>query len=159
GNPTQFSYISIYFFKPICLSAVMPFDHSSDYEVETQSDSPMEEHAPRRPHRGGRHIREEPTTLTELHAYPLAVSYFQYQSCYEFCEKVANIQFHHELARLFVLHLHGDQVTLAGVTFTLTLESILIATDIPSIGEPWNKRQKIDRQHYEPYIKPSFLRQ
>jgi len=135
----------------------MASEHSSDYEVETQSDSPMEEHAPQRPHKGGRHIREEPTTLTELQAFPLVISCFQHQSCYDFCEKVANVQFHHELGGLFVLHLHGDQVTLAGVTFTLKQESIAIG--IPNIGEPWNKRQKIDRQHYEPYIKPSFLRQ
>ena len=98
----------------------MASNPSSDYEVETQSDSPTEGHAPRRPHKASRHIREEPTTLTELHACPLAISCFQQQSCYEFCEKVSNIQFHHELAHLFVLHLHGDQVTLAGVTFTLT---------------------------------------
>ena len=44
----------------------MAFEHSSDYEVETQSDSPLEEQAPRRPHKSGRHVREEPTTLTEL---------------------------------------------------------------------------------------------
>lgn len=118
----------------------MASDPSYDYEVETQSDSPTEGHAPTRPHRGGKHIREEPTTLVLLQAYPLAISCFRHQSCYEFCEKVASIQFHHELARLFVLHLHGEQVALVGVTFTLTPESISIATDIPNIGGPWNKR-------------------
>lgn len=59
---------------------------------------------------------------------------------------------------MFVLHLHDDQATLVGVTFTLTPNFISLATGIPSIGEPWNKRQKIDRKHYEPYIKPGFLR-
>lgn len=83
----------------------MASEHSSDYGMETQSDSPKEEHAPQRPHRGGRHIREEPITLTKLQACPLAIFRFQHQSCYEFYEKVANVQFHHELARLFVLHL------------------------------------------------------
>jgi len=43
-------------------------------------------------------------------------------------------QYHHELARLFVLHLHNGQVTLAGVTFTLTLETISQATGIPNVG-------------------------
>ena len=137
----------------------MASDPSYDYEEETHSDSPTEGHAPRRPHRGGKHIREEPTTLAELQACPLAISRFQHQSCYEFCEKVASIQFHHEFARLFVLHLHDGQATLASVTFTLTPESISLATSIPNIGEQWKKRQQIDRQHYEPYIKPSFLRQ
>ena len=136
----------------------MSSNHSSDYEVEAQSNSPMEEHAPRRPHKSGRHVREELTTLTELQACPLAVSCFQFQSCYEFCEKVANVQFHHELARLFVLHLHSAQVTLAGVTFTLTPDSISLATGMPHIGEPWNKRQKVDRHHYRPYVKLGFLR-
>ena len=137
----------------------MASEHSSDYEVETQSDSPLEEQAPRRPHKSGRHVMEEPTTLTELQACPLAMQCFQHQSCYEFCQKVASVQFHHELARLFVLHLHGDQAILAGITFTLTPESISLATGIPNIGEPWHKKQKIDQQHYEPYIKPNFLRQ
>jgi len=44
----------------------MASDPSYDYEEETHSDSPIEGHAPRRPHRGGKHIREEPTTLAEL---------------------------------------------------------------------------------------------
>ena len=118
----------------------MASDHSYDYEEETQSDSPTKEHAPRRPHKGGRNIREEPTTLAELQACPLAIFCFQHQSCYEFCEKVANIQFHHELAHLFVLHIHGGQATLAGVTLTLTPKTISLATGIPNIGEPWNKR-------------------
>ena len=123
----------------------MASDPSYDYEEETQSDSPTKGHAPRRPHRGGRHIREEPTTLAELQACPLAIVCFQHQSCYEFCEKVTNIQFHHELAHLFVFHLHGDQATLAGVTFTLTPKTISLATGIPNIGEPWNKRKKFYR--------------
>ena len=135
----------------------MAYENSSNYEMETQSDSPMEEHAPRRPHRGGIHIREEPVTLTELQAYPLAMFCFKHQSCYEFCQKVASVQFHHELARLFVLHLHGDQAILAGVTFTLTPESVSLATGILNIGEPWHKKQKVDRRRYEPYIKASLL--
>lgn len=122
----------------------MAYDPSYDYEEETHSDSPTEVHAPRRPHRGGKHIREEPTTLAELLAYPLAISCFQHHSCYEFCEKVASIQFHHELACLFLLHLHDSQGTLASVTFTLTPESFSLATGIPNIGEQWNKREQID---------------
>lgn len=122
----------------------MASEHSSEYEVETQSDSPLEEQAPQRPHKGGRHVREEPNTLTELQTCPLAMQCFQHHSCYEFCQKVASVQFHHELARLFVLHLHGDKATLAGVTFTLTPESVSLATDIQNIGEPWHKKQKID---------------
>jgi len=57
------------------------------------------------------------------------------------------------------LYLHGDQVILASVTFTLTPKTVSLATGIPNIGELWHKKQQIDRQHYEPYIKPNFLRQ
>ena len=113
--------------------------------METQSDSPLEEQAPRRPHKSGRHVREEPITITELQAYPLAMSCFQHQSRYEFSQKVASVQFHLELAHIFVLHLHGDQAILAGITFTLTPESVSLATGILNIGEPWHKKKKIDR--------------
>lgn len=121
----------------------MASEHSSDYEVETQSDSPLEEQAHQRPHKSGRHVREEPTTHTELQTCPLAMSFFQHQSCYEFCQKVASVQFHHELARLFVLHLHGDQAIMAGVIFTLTPESVSLEIGIPNIGEPWTRNKRL----------------
>ena len=60
---------------------------------------------------------------------------------------------------MFVLHFHDGQVTLAGVNFTLTLETISQATGIPNVGEQWNKRQQVDKVHYEPYIRPSYVRQ
>ena len=129
----------------------MASEHSSEYEMETQSDSSLEEQAPRRPHKSGRHVREEPTTLTELQTCPLAMSCFQHQSCYKFCQKVASVQFHHELARLFVLHLHGDQAILVGVIFTLTPKSISLTTDIPNIGEPWQRKQKGNGEGESPW--------
>ena len=66
---------------------------------------------------------------------------FREQSCYQYCEMIARIQHHQELARLFVLHLHDGQVTLVGVNFTLTLETISQATGISNVGEEWNKIQ------------------
>ena len=96
----------------------------TDTSYDQDSDSTTELHAPRRPHKGGRHVREEPTSLAELQSCPLAMACFQQQSCYQFCEMIARIHYHQELARLFVLHLHDGQVTLASVTFTLTLETI-----------------------------------
>lgn len=88
---------------------------SYDRNEERVSDCYREIHAPRRPHKSGKHNREEPTSLAELLAYPLAVTCFQHQYCFQFCEMVARVKYHHELARLFVLHLHNDQVNLAGV--------------------------------------------
>jgi len=114
---------------------------NSTYErdEETVSDSSQEIHAPRKPHKGGKHIWEEPTTLTELLACPLAITCFKHQSCYQFCEMVERVKYHHELAILFVLHLHNGQVNLVGVTFTLTPKTIAEATCIPNVGEQWNK--------------------
>ena len=127
-------------------------DHASASEFEVQ----------RRPHKGGRgghHRREEPTSLIDLQACPMAVSCFRYMSCYEFCERISQIQHHRELARLFVLHLHDGHVNLAGVDFTLTPEMIAQATGIPNVGEVWNKRKILDSVQFEPYIKPAFMRQ
>jgi len=72
--------------------------HSFEYEAETKSDSPLREQEPRRPRKSGKHVMEEPITLIELHACPLAMQCFEHQYCYEFCQNVEEVQFHHELA-------------------------------------------------------------
>jgi len=72
---------------------------------------------------------------------------------------VERVKYHHELARLFVIHLHNGQVNLAGVSVTLTPETIAAATGIPNVGEQWNKDQHVGREHYEPYIKAGYRRQ
>ena len=72
---------------------------------------------------------------------------------------ISQIQHHQKLVRIFVLHLHDGHVNLAGVNFTLTPETISEATEIPNIGEEWNKREQLDRAYYKPYIRPGYLRQ
>ena len=47
---------------------------------------------------------------------------------------------------------------MVGVTFTLTPETISVEIGIPNVGEQWHKKKKVDRHHYEPYIKASCLR-
>ena len=64
------------------------------------------------------------------------------------------VQFHHELARLFMAHLHNNEVTLAGVTFTISPSVISEATRIPNVSEKWYKGQDLDEDYYEPYIRP-----
>ena len=137
----------------------MASEVSSEYEVETHNDTSSGEQAPRRHHRSGKHVRDEPNTLTELQACPLAMSSFQQLACFEFCQRVSNVRVHHELAHIFALHLHGGQSILAGVTFTLTPEAISVAIGIPNVGEQWHKKKKVERHHYEPYIKASCLSQ
>jgi len=125
-------------------------DRSSSTEVETQQ-------RPRKGGKGGHHKREEPTSLAELQACPLAVTCFQYMSCYQFCERLAQIQHHRELARRFVLHLHDGQVTLAGVNFVFSPEAISQATGIPNVGEVWPKRKWLDFVYFEPYVRPAYI--
>lgn len=134
----------------------METDSPYDMDEEIVSDSSQEIHAPRKPHKGGKHNPEELTTLTELLACPLVVACFKHQSCYQFCEMVERVKYHHELARLFVLHLHNGQVNLEGVTFTLTLKAIAKATCILNVGEQRNKGQLVDKEHYELHIKVGY---
>jgi len=59
-----------------------------DYEGEnttsdTSADGAMQL---KKPHKGGRIIREEPSNLSELEASELVVTCFRYLGCYEFCE-------------------------------------------------------------------------
>ena len=113
----------------------------SVYEQGYDSDSTAEVNVPRRSHKSGRHVKEEPTSLTQLQACPLAMDFFQRHSCFQYCEMISQTQHHHELARLFFLHFHDGRVNLAGVNFILSPETIAQATGIPNIGEEWNKRQ------------------
>ena len=85
----------------------------SPYEqgYEQDSDSSTELNVPRRSHKSGRHVKEEPTSLTQLQACPLAMDCFQRQSCFQYCEMIARTQHHHELARLFVLYFHNGRVS------------------------------------------------
>src|SRR3984885_11736515 len=123
-------------------------DHSSATEVVVQQ---------RFPKKGGHHRRQEPTSLAALQACPLAMNGFRYMSCFQFCERLAHIQHHTELARLFVLHLHDGQVTLAGVNFVFSPEAITDATGIPNVGEVWLKRKWLDLVYYEPYVRPTCM--
>lgn len=94
--------------------------------------------------------------MRELQACPFAISCFKHQSCFDFCEMVERVKFHHELVRWFVTHLDNNKVNLVGVTFTLSPTVISEATGIPNVGEKWNKGQDIGREYYEPYIKARY---
>ena len=91
----------------------------------------------RHEYKGGKINRFEAPNTRELMASPLTVSCFKQVGCYEFCEKVQQVQIHPKLTRLFIINLHEKQVNLAGVTFELSSDSISNATCIPSVGEKW----------------------
>ena len=113
----------------------MARNSESSYEEKTQSDSSGDKNVqPRRPHKGGKTIREEPIIIAELLACPLATTCFRYQSCFEFCEIVERVKYHHELARQFVINMEDKMVQLAGINFTLSPTIIVEATRMPDVG-------------------------
>ena len=103
-------------------------------EEENTSFNEGEETELRRPHKGGRVLRLEPTNTMELLASPLTVTSFKHVG-YDFCEKIRRVQHHPMLTRLFISRLHENQVTLAGVTFSLSTAIISAAIEIPNVGE------------------------
>lgn len=135
----------------------MARNSDSSYEQETQSDSSGDKNMqPRRPHKDGKIIKEEPIRIVELLVCPLATTCFRYQSFFQFCEMVERVRYHHELARKFVINMEDNMIQLAGINFTLSLAIVAEETKMPGVGEIWNKRQNISKQNYEPYIKARY---
>ena len=66
---------------------------------------------------------------------------------------VKSVQSHPTLTRVFVINLQKNQVTIAGVTFTISTDIIEATTGIPNVGEKWFKTKDLDAQIYEPYLK------
>ena len=66
----------------------------SVYGQEYDSDSTLEvnvQNVPRKYHKigkSGQHVREEPTSLAQLQACPLAMDCFQCQSCFQYYEMI-----------------------------------------------------------------------
>ena len=89
-------------------------------------------------------------------ASPLTISCFKHVGCYEFCEKVQQVQNHPKLTRLFIINLHDKQVNLAGITFELSIDAIANATGIPSVGEKSVKQANLEMSYFEPYLKPRY---
>ena len=110
----------------------------------------------RHQHRGGRINRFEPQNIMEFNASIMTVKCFENVGCFNFCERVQQVQSHPELTRLSILNLHEKRVNLAGVNFELSSDAIAIATGIPSVGEKWFKQANLDISYYEPYLKPRY---
>ena len=122
-------------------------------EEDTQEEEDKEQ---TRPHKGGRILRLEPNSINELMASPMVASCFQYVGCLDFCKLIERVQHHPVLTTLFSSHLKDNQVTLAGVTFTLSTFINVAATGIPNMGEKWFKSKDLEDQYYEPFIKPLY---
>ena len=48
------------------------------------------------------------------------------------------------------------QVTLAGVTFTVSTYIISVSTRIPNVGEKWFKQKYLEEHYYDPFIKSRY---
>ena len=103
-------------------------------------DSGVEAQMPRRhDHKGGKINRFETINTRELMVSPLTVSCFKHVGCFEFCERVQQVQNHSELTRIFIINFHDKQVNLSSVIFEISTNSIVDAIGIPSVGEKWFK--------------------
>jgi len=123
---------------------------------ENRGQNEEERHERRKYKKGGRIIRHEPTNTRELMASPITVTSFKNVGCFEFCEKVERIQHHPVLTILFITNLHDNQVTLASVTFTISLIIIAYASGIPNIGRKWFEQGELDHFYYEAYLKARY---
>jgi len=130
-------------------------DYEEEENIGSDSSTDSLRHQ-RKPHKGGRIMREEPSNLGELQASQLAITCFRNLRCYEFCGQLERVQHHPKLTRLFVAHLQDNKVTLSGVTFIVLPSIITDATRISNVGENWYKAQDLDEHYYEPYIKPWY---
>ena len=92
----------------------------------------------------------------ELNSSPMIITCFQDVGCFQFCEKVQQVQSHPELTRLFILNLHDKQSNFVGVKFELSSNAIAHATGILNVGEKWFKRENSDISCYEPFLKPRY---
>lgn len=125
-------------------------------EEENKSHSEEERQERSLAKRGGRIIRHEPTNTRELMASPITMTSFKHVGCFEFCEKAIRIQHYPVLTKLFITNLHENQVTLVGITFTISPVIISAASGIPNVGGKWFKQGELDNFHYEPYLKPRY---
>ena len=92
-------------------------------------DSGVEAQMPRRhDHKGGTINRFETLNTKELMASPLTISCFKHVGCFDFCEKVQQVQNHPELTIIFTINFHEKKVNLARVTFELSTYSIANST-------------------------------
>ena len=124
---------------------------------EEDSGTVDEAQIPRRhDHKGGKINRFEPINTREIMASSLTVSCFKHMGCFEFCERVQQVQNHLELTRLFIINLHDKQANLVGVNFEMSTNAIAAATGIPIVGERWFKKGNLDMIYFKPYLKPRY---
>ena len=79
-------------------------EEDRDY-VEEEGRQGEDDRKKRRPHKGGRILRLEPTNTNELRASPMTDSCFDYVGCLDFCNMIKRVQRHPMLNRVFISNL------------------------------------------------------
>lgn len=125
-------------------------------EEENIDFSKEEDKEERKPHKGGIILRFEPTNTRELMASPITVTSFKHFGCFDFCMMVQRVQSHLLLTRVFISNIEDNQVTLVGVTFTISSDIMFATNGIPNVGEMWFKAQNLNHKYYKPYLKPWY---
>ena len=100
--------------------------------------------------------RFEPQSTVDITSSPMILSCFHNAGSFQFFERVKQVQSHPELTRLFILILHKKQSSLAGVDFELLADAISNATEIPAVGEKCFKKERLDMNHYEPFVNTRY---
>ena len=69
---------------------------------------------------------------------------FEDVNCLGFSQRVQEVGYHEHLAGIFSLTLKEGNITIAGIDFMFSVDSISQATCIPNHGENWFKGMNLD---------------
>ena len=107
-------------------------------------------------HKGGQISRYEPTLSHDIMSSPFLKKSFQDVGCLAFFPKVEELGFHDKFTSTFSTRLRKDKVTIAGVVFTLSKDTISTTTGIPNNEEFWFKSRDLDLDSYKMYLKLAY---
>jgi len=79
--------------------------------------------------RSGRVVRFEPQDLKLINVGPMIKASFEQSKCMCFCERIQG--YNVQLTEQFTLNFTGVSVTIVGITFQVTKETMLAVTEIP----------------------------
>jgi hypothetical protein len=108
-------------------------------------------------HRGGNVLRYEPQSLSLVKSDPAFRVSFEQVGCIRFCEKIQG--YNQQLTKEFSLNYNGVQKTVVGVIFPVSEGTIVVATEIPILGERWFKGMPLDSMFYIDFLKPKYRNQ
>jgi hypothetical protein len=101
--------------------------------------------------RSGKAVRFEPRDLELINEDPTIRVSFEQVVCMCFCERIKG--YNAKLVEQFTLNFTGVGVTIVGITFQVTEETLSAATEIPPRKENWFKGMPLNISCYMDFIK------